>query len=86
MPGGTYTLTGPGSVDIGPISGTVDFPSAFTVTNWGFHYGRKSNTPLTFNWTSSGVTDVQVGVTSATNTDIAGFSAVLEVATNASIR
>src|SRR5439155_4069482 len=49
--GGKYTVAGVGGPDAGAFNVSVNFPSAFTVTNWDSITSIDRGKPLTINWT-----------------------------------
>jgi len=60
---GTYNLSGTGGTQVGPFSASTAFPASFNVTNWNNINSIDRTQPLTINWTSSGATQVVLGVT-----------------------
>jgi hypothetical protein len=49
VPGGTYTMTGPGGTQVDAFAATVTVPSSFTVTNWSSLTLVNRAQPLTVN-------------------------------------
>ncbi|MEK7408729.1 MAG: hypothetical protein AAB225_26995 [Acidobacteriota bacterium] len=56
--GATYTVNGTGGAQIGAFSASTVFPSSFVVTNFSSITAVNRNQPLAVNWTSSGVDQV----------------------------
>jgi uncharacterized protein (TIGR03437 family) len=60
VPGGTYTMTGPGGTQVDAFTATVTVPSSFTVTNWSSLSLVNRTQPLTVNWTGSGFDQILI--------------------------
>jgi len=64
---GGYTLTGNGGPDVGSFSVATTFPANFAVTNFNAITVINRSTPLTINWTGTGIDQVMIQLSTATS-------------------
>ena len=75
--GVTYTITGTGGTDVGPLSASITMPAAPTLVTPGDNASVARSSGLTVTWTGGGSGNVQILIYSAfDNTFTNGFRAV----------
>ena len=84
--GGKYTVSGLGGKDVGPFTGSVNFPASFNVTNWDSIGAIDRSKPLTINWTGGDeLVYIIIGATRVVGKDASNVNIIHNVSVNCQV-